>query len=77
MYTDLQLFLEIYKNIYKLIFYERGIIMSSTAFLTTEMVQPIVTAVQDNLEVLLPVGIGIFAVMIGVSLLPRIIYKFL
>lgn len=50
---------------------------ASAAFLTPALVAPIVTAVQDNLTVLLPVGIGIFATMIGISLLPRIIYKFL
>lgn len=49
----------------------------SSAFLTSAMLQPIVTAVSDNLEVLLPIGIGIFAVMIGVKLIPAIIYRFL
>lgn len=34
-------------------------------------------AVSDNIAVLLPVGIGIMAIMIGVSLIPRIVYKFL
>lgn len=34
------------------------------------------TMVTDNLAVLLPVGIGIMGIMIAVSLIPRIIYKF-
>ena len=43
---------------------------------TSEMLQPISDAVTSNLNVLLPVGIGIMAIMIGVALIPRIIYKF-
>jgi len=38
--------------------------------------KPITDAIQSNLGVLLPVGITILAIMIGVSLIPRIIYKF-
>ena len=43
---------------------------------TEEMLQPITNAVTSNLGVLLPVGIGIMAIMIGVALIPRIIYRF-
>ena len=43
---------------------------------TSAMLQPITSAITDNLGVLLPVGITIMAVMLGVSLIPRIIYKF-
>lgn len=42
-----------------------------------EMLAPITTTLTSNLEVLLPIGIGIMGVMIGVSLIPRIVYKFL
>lgn len=45
--------------------------------LTEEMLAPITTALTSNLNVLLPVGIGIMGIMIGVSLIPRIVYKFL
>lgn len=45
--------------------------------LTAEMLAPITTALTSNLEKLLPVGISVMGVMIGVSLIPRIIYKFL
>lgn len=41
------------------------------------MVAPITEAITSNLEVLLPVGIGIMGIMVGVSLIPRIVYKFL
>lgn len=45
--------------------------------LTEEMLAPIQTTLTSNLNVLLPVGIGIMGIMIGVHLIPRIIYKFL
>jgi hypothetical protein len=43
---------------------------------TEEMLEPITNAVTSNLGVLLPVGIGIMAIMVGVALIPRIIWKF-
>lgn len=45
--------------------------------LTTEMLTPITTAITSNLNVLLPIGVTIMGIMIGVSLIPRIVYKFL
>lgn len=47
------------------------------ALITSAMLTPIVTTLNTNLGVLLPVGITIMGVMIGVGLIPRIIYKFL
>lgn len=47
------------------------------ALLTSSMLAPIVEAINTNLGVLLPVGLTIMGVMIGVSLIPRIVYKFL
>lgn len=44
---------------------------------TSEMLAPITAGLSSNLAVLLPVGITIMGVMIGVSLIPRIVYKFL
>lgn len=43
---------------------------------TSAMLEPITSSITSNLTTLLPVGITIMAVMIGVSLIPRIIYKF-
>lgn len=40
------------------------------------MVAPITEAITSNLETLLPVGIGIMATMLGVSLIPKIVYRF-
>lgn len=47
------------------------------ALVTAEMLAPITTTLNENLGVLLPVRITIMGVMIGVSLIPRIVYKFL
>lgn len=41
------------------------------------MLDPIVSNINSDLGVLLPVGITIMGIMIGVSLIPRIVYKFL
>lgn len=48
----------------------------ATAVLTPEMVAPITSTLSSNVTVLLPVGIGIMGIMIGVAIIPRIIYKF-
>lgn len=45
--------------------------------ITAEMLAPITEALSENLGVILPVGMGIMGTMIGVSLIPRLIYKFL
>lgn len=45
--------------------------------ITAELVQPIQTALSSGLTTLVPIGIGIMATFIGISLIPRIIYKFL
>lgn len=52
--------------------------MNATAFaVTADMVAPITNAINSGLEVLVPIGVGIMAVMIGISLIPRVIYRFL
>ena len=45
--------------------------------ITSDQLQPIVDTLTANLDVLLPVGITIMGIMIGVGLIPRIVYKFL
>lgn len=47
------------------------------ALITAAMLEPITTAITTNLGTLLPVGLTIMGIMIGVSLIPRIVYKFL
>ena len=44
---------------------------------TAEMVAPITDAINSGLTTFVPIGIGIMGVFIGISLIPRIIYKFL
>lgn len=51
--------------------------METGVAVTSAMLAPITSGITDNLQVLLPVGVGIMAIMIGVSLIPRIVYKFL
>lgn len=50
---------------------------STAMAITSEMLKPITDALTSNIGVLLPVGITIMGIMIGVSLIPRIVYKFL
>lgn len=45
--------------------------------ITADMLAPITTAVTNNISVLVPVGISILGIMVGVNLIPRIVYKFL
>ena len=45
--------------------------------ISAELVEPITTALGSGLTTLVPIGIGIMATFIGISLIPRIIYKFL
>ena len=45
--------------------------------ITPEMLAPIPDAVAANIGVILPVGIGIFGIIIGVSFVPKLIKKFL
>jgi len=51
--------------------------MTPSAIVTGEMLAPILSDISDNLATLLPVGLAIMGIMIGVSLIPRIVYKFL
>lgn len=37
--------------------------VTTTTFLTAEMLQPIATAVTDNLAVVIPVGLGVFGII--------------
>jgi len=53
--------------------------MTSSAALVTvtaDMLKPVTDSITSNLGVLLPVGLTIMAILIGVALIPRIIYKF-
>lgn len=47
-----------------------------TLTLTSSMFSGLVSTITNNLGVLLPIGLTIMGIMIAVSLIPRIIYKF-
>lgn len=49
----------------------------ATFAVTSELVAPIVNAINSGLTTLVPIGLGIMATFIGISLIPRVIYKFL
>jgi hypothetical protein len=51
--------------------------MFGTALIAAEDLVPITSAITDNAAVLIPAGLTILALMVGISLIPRIIYKFL
>jgi hypothetical protein len=50
--------------------------METTAIVTAAMLEPIINTITANVTVLLPVGLGILAIMLGIALIPRIIWKF-
>lgn len=45
--------------------------------LTSSMFEGLTETITTNLGVLIPVGLTIMGIMVAVSLIPRIIYKFL
>lgn len=45
--------------------------------ITADMIAPITEAINSALTVLVPAGLGVMGTMVGVGLIPRIIYKFL
>lgn len=49
----------------------------ATFTITNDMISPITSAINSGLQVLVPIGISVMAVMIGISLIPRVIYRFL
>lgn len=49
----------------------------NTFQITAELVKPVTDAIASGLTTLVPVGIGIMATFVGLSLIPRVIYKFL
>lgn len=45
--------------------------------ITAELLEPITTAVTTNITTILPIGLTIMGSMVGVSMIPKLIYKFL
>ena len=44
---------------------------------TKDMFSGLTSAITSNAEVLIPVGVGIMAIIVGISLIHRILYKFI
>lgn len=44
--------------------------------ITTEMLNPLVEGVMANVQVILPVGLGLFAIFLGIRIIPGLITKF-
>lgn len=44
---------------------------------TAETVAPVTSAISSGLTTLMPIGIGIMATFIGISIIKRVIYSFL
>lgn len=45
--------------------------------ITSATVQPLIDAINSGLTTLVPIGIGIMATFVGVSLIKRVIYTFM
>jgi hypothetical protein len=48
-----------------------------SALVTTAMLTPIVDTITANVGVILPIGLTIMGIMVGLSLIPRVLYKFM
>lgn len=47
-----------------------------TVNITTDMLNPLVQGIVDNISAILPVGLGIFAVFLGIRIIPSLISRF-
>ena len=50
--------------------------LSAAFVISAATVAPITSAIDSGLTVLIPIGIGIMATFLGISLIPKVIYKF-
>ena len=44
--------------------------------ITTEMLTPLVEGAMSNVQVILPVGLGLFAIFLGIRIIPGLISRF-
>ena len=66
----------VYETVFTKILKEVSIMENGAVVVTQAMLEPVIESITGNLGVLLPVGLTILAVMVGVALIPRIIWKF-
>lgn len=48
-----------------------------TIAITTDMLKPLVEGVVSNIGVVLPVGLALFAIMLGIRIIPGMVKRFL
>lgn len=48
-----------------------------TVSITTEMLKPLVEGVVANVGVVLPIGLGLFSIFVGIKLIPKLFSKFI
>ena len=48
-----------------------------TISITSDMLTPLVEGVVSNINVVLPVGLGLMGLMLGIKVIPRLISRFL
>ena len=55
-----------------------GQLLSSTVELgiTTAMLEPLVDYITGNIAVIMPIGITVFGIIVGIGMIPKIIKKF-
>lgn len=51
--------------------------MAAEALVTAEMLKPIADGIVASAKIIVPVGVGIMGTLVGVKIIPAIIYKFL
>ena len=44
--------------------------------ITTDMLSPLVEGVMSNVQVILPVGLGLFAIFLGIRIIPGLVSRF-
>ena len=49
---------------------------ATAAVITAERAKPLMDAVQANVGVMLPIGFGIMGIMVGIKVVPKIVYSF-
>ena len=47
-----------------------------TVSITNEMLTPLVQGVVDNISAILPVGLGLFAIFLGIRIIPGLLSRF-
>lgn len=48
-----------------------------SVLVTADMFNGLTSSITSNAAVIIPIGVSIMAIMIGISLIPRILYKFI